>query len=407
MSKRILLSVAYDGTDYAGFQAQKSGVPTIEGELNRALTELTGVPVEVIGASRTDSGVHARCNLAVFDTESRIPPEKFAHAINVRLPDQICVQTSMEVPADFHPRRCSTVKTYEYRIWNAQMPDPMRRLYTYFSRYRFDIDKMREAAAYLVGEHDFKSFCSTYTSAKTTVREVLAVEVEEILPGYETALPGSEIALTGSETSLPGSEITLTGSETSLPGSEIALPGSEIALPGSEIALPGSETALPGSETALPGSEIALTGTEIALTGSDITLTGSEIALTGSETALPGSETALTGSEITLTGSENVSDSRSDAGPGSDSVSSAARMPREIVIRVTGRGFLYNMVRIIAGTLMEVGRGAKTPDQIPDILNACDRRAAGPTAPACGLTLVRYEILEPGMERVFDIHKTT
>ena len=323
MSKRILLSVAYDGTDYAGFQAQKSGVPTIEGELNRALTELTGVPVEVIGASRTDSGVHARCNLAVFDTESRIPPEKFAHAINVRLPDQICVQTSMEVPADFHPRRCSTVKTYEYRIWNAQMPDPMRRLYTYFSRYRFDIDKMREAAAYLVGEHDFKSFCSTYTSAKTTVREVLAVEVEEILPGYETALPGSEIAL------------------------------------------PGSETALPGSETALPGSEIALTD------------------------------------------SENVSDSHSDAGPGSDSVSSAARMPREIVIRVTGRGFLYNMVRIIAGTLMEVGRGAKTPDQIPDILNACDRRAAGPTAPACGLTLVRYEILEPGMERVFDIHKTT
>ena len=358
MSKRILLSVAYDGTDYAGFQAQKSGVPTIEGELNRALTELTGVPVEVIGASRTDSGVHARCNLAVFDTESRIPPEKFAHAINVRLPDQICVQTSMEVPADFHPRRCSTVKTYEYRIWNAQMPDPMRRLYTYFSRYRFDIDKMREAAAYLVGEHDFKSFCSTYTSAKTTVREVLAVEVEEILPGCETALPGSE-------TALPGSEIALPGSETVLPGSEIALPGSETALPGSEIALPGSETALPGSEIALPGSDIALTD------------------------------------------SENVSGSHSDAGPGSDSVSSAARMPREIVIRVTGRGFLYNMVRIIAGTLMEVGRGAKTPDQIPDILNACDRRAAGPTAPACGLTLVRYEILEPGMERVFDIHKTT
>ncbi len=340
-----------NNSDYAGFQAQKSGVPTIEGELNRALTELTGVPVEVIGASRTDSGVHARCNLAVFDTESRIPPEKFAHAINVRLPDQICVQTSMEVPADFHPRRCSTVKTYEYRIWNAQMPDPMRRLYTYFSRYRFDIDKMREAAAYLVGEHDFKSFCSTYTSAKTTVREVLAVEVEEILPGCETALTGSEISLTG--------------------------------------------------------CEIALTGTEIALTGSDITLTGSEIALTGSETALPGSETALPGSEIALTDSENVSDSRSDAGPGSDSVSSAARMPREIVIRVTGRGFLYNMVRIIAGTLMEVGRGAKTPDQIPGILNACDRRAAGPTAPACGLTLVRYEILEPGMERVFDIHKTT
>ena len=76
--KRILLTVAYDGTGYSGFQAQKSGVPTIERELNRALTELTGVETEVSGASRTDAGVHALCNLAVFDTESRIPPEKFA-----------------------------------------------------------------------------------------------------------------------------------------------------------------------------------------------------------------------------------------------------------------------------------------------------------------------------------------
>ena len=164
MKRRILLSVAYDGTDYAGYQAQKSGVPTIEGELNRALTDLTGQPVEVIGASRTDAGVHARCNLAVLDTESRIPPEKFAHAVNVRLPDQICVRSSQEVPEDFHPRRCSTVKTYEYRIYNAEMPDPMRRLYTYFSRYKFDVEAMREAAGYLVGEHDFKSFCSTVTT---------------------------------------------------------------------------------------------------------------------------------------------------------------------------------------------------------------------------------------------------
>ena len=90
--KRILLTVAYDGTGYSGFQAQKSGVPTIERELNRALTELTGVETEVSGASRTDAGVHALCNLAVFDTESRIPPEKVANALNVRLPEQICVQ---------------------------------------------------------------------------------------------------------------------------------------------------------------------------------------------------------------------------------------------------------------------------------------------------------------------------
>lgn len=287
MNKRILLSVAYDGTGYAGYQAQKSGVPTIEGELNRVLTELTGVPVEVIGASRTDAGVHARCNLAVFDTESRIPPEKFAHAINTRLPEQICVRTSCEVPADFHPRRCSTVKTYEYRIYNASMPDPMRRLYTYYSRYAFDVGAMREAARFLVGEHDFKSFCSINTSAKTTVREVLSVEVEEICCGPRSVFSGLSSDVSGHADN----------------------------------------------------------------------------------------------------GTLCFRDSR---------------ISREIVIRVSGRGFLYNMVRIIAGTLMEIGRGAKALAEMPVILEAVDRRAAGPTAPACGLTLVRYEITEPGMEMVFE-----
>ena len=286
MSKRILLVAAYDGTGYAGYQAQKSGVPTIEGELNRALTELTGETVEVIGASRTDAGVHAYCNLAVFDTDSRIPPEKFAHAVNVRLPEQICVPVSMEVPGDFHPRHCSTVKTYEYRIYNAQMPDPMRRLYTYFSRYRFDVDAMREAAAGLVGVHDFKSFCSINSSAKTTVREVLSIRIEEIpcRTSYNTCL-------------LPKPADTLTESA---------------------------------------------------------------------------GNTGITGN-----------------------------MPREIVIRVSGRGFLYNMVRIIAGTLMEVGRGFRKPEDIHSILEACDRRAAGPTAPACGLTLARFQVIEPGYEMDF------
>ena len=296
VKKRILLSVAYDGTGYAGYQAQKSGVPTIESELNRALTELTGVPVEVAGASRTDAGVHARCNLAVFDTESRIPPEKFAHALNVRLPDQICVNASLETAEGFHPRFCSTVKTYEYRIYNAQMPDPTRRLYTYFSRYRFDVVAMRKAAAYLVGEHDFKSFCSMYTSAKTTVREITSVEIIDY-PCREEG-PLSVSAKMTCDTNI------------------------------------GREVDLPAGMTAAKTVGIS-------------------------------------------------------------------EMPREIVIRVSGRGFLYNMVRIIAGTLMEIGRGARKPEQMPEILQACDRRAAGPTAPACGLTLVRYEILEPGMEMTF------
>ena len=177
--KRILLTVAYDGTGYSGFQAQKSGVPTIERELNRALTELTGVETEVSGASRTDAGVHALCNLAVFDTESRIPPEKFANALNVRLPEQICVQNSREVPADFHPRFCDTVKTYDYVIYNAPFPSPRKKRYTHYSYTPFDVEKMREAAQYLVGEHDFKSFCSIHTQAQTTTRTITEIEVIE------------------------------------------------------------------------------------------------------------------------------------------------------------------------------------------------------------------------------------
>ena len=177
--KRILLTVSYDGTGYSGFQAQKSGVPTIERELNRALTELTGVETEVSGASRTDAGVHALCNLAVFDTESRIPPEKFANALNVRLPEQICVQNSREVPSDFHPRFCDTVKTYDYVIYNAPFPSPRKKRYTHYSYTPFDVEKMRDAAQYLVGEHDFKSFCSIHTQAQTTTRTITEIEVIE------------------------------------------------------------------------------------------------------------------------------------------------------------------------------------------------------------------------------------
>ena len=283
--KRILLTVSYDGTGYSGFQAQKSGVPTIERELNRAVTELTGVETEVSGASRTDAGVHALCNLAVFDTESRIPPEKFANALNVRLPGQICVQNSVEVPPDFHPRFCDTVKTYDYVIYNAQFPSPRRSRYSFYSYTPFDVDKMRKAARYLVGEHDFKSFCSIHTQALTTTRTVTQIEV------IEKPCEEEKIA----------------------------------------------------------------------------------------------EDVALDAPRIPQTAAEGL---QGRAGTARRRVS-----PREIVIRVSGTGFLYNMVRIIAGTLMEVGRGAILPEQVQTILEACDRGKAGPTAPPEGLTLVRYQIL--------------
>ena len=242
--KRVLLVVAYDGTGYSGYQAQPNGVPTIEGELNSAILELTGEEVEVIGGSRTDAGVHAMQNVAVFDTASRIPAEKFSYALNSRLPAAIRIQKSVQVDPDFHPRHQNCVKTYEYRIYSAPFPSPLKERYSYYTYRRFDIAKMQAGGDLLVGEHDFTSFSSIYSQAKSPVRTITALEI--------------------------------------------------------------------------------------------------------------------------------------------------LQRDGEIVIRVSGTGFLYNMVRIIAGTLMEVGEGRRAPESITDILNAKDRRAAGPTAPAQGLTLVRY-----------------
>lgn len=245
--RRIMLTVAYDGTAYNGWQVQPNGI-TIEGELNRALKELLGEDISVIGASRTDAGVHALCNMAVFDTESRILPEKIAPALNARLPEDIRVQRSVEVAPDFHPRRCDTKKTYEYRIYMGKYENPIGRQYAHFVYVPLDVEKMEKAAGYLVGEHDFKSFCVAKAQVLTTVRTLYGIEVKK-----------------------EGNYLT---------------------------------------------------------------------------------------------------------------------------IRVSGNGFLFNMVRIIAGTLLEVGKGKLAPEQVKEILEAKDRQAAGPTAPARGLTLVSFEFCE-------------
>lgn len=244
--KRVKLVVAYDGTNYHGWQVQDNGI-TIEEVLNRTISELVQEDIKVIGASRTDAGVHACGNVAVFDTESRIPEDKFSFALNQRLPEDIRIQESCEVDADFHPRYADTVKTYEYNILNRRFELPSKRLYAAFCYYPMDIERMNQAAAYLVGEHDFKSFCSAGAQVQTTVRTIYAVNV--------------------------------------------------------------------------------------------------------------------------------------------------TKHDDMVHIRITGNGFLYNMVRIIAGTLMQVGTGLMEPEQVKEILEARDRSKAGPTAVAKGLTLVeiRYE----------------
>lgn len=245
--KRIMLVVAYDGTSYSGWQVQPS-VPTIEGELNRALSELTGENIVVTGASRTDAGVHSMGNVAVFDTESTIPPEKYKRALPTKLPSDIVIVDSFQVKDDFHPRHIDHRKTYEYRFFTGDVRNPQLDRYSEWRYGNVDLEAMKRAAKYLEGEHDFTSFCAAATIVEDKVRTIYSVEV-------------------------------------------------------------------------------------------------------------------ISEGEL-------------------------------IKIRVTGNGFLYNMVRIIAGTLLNVGMGKTKPQDIPGIIEARDRQRAGTTAPAKGLTQINIEYKE-------------
>lgn len=241
---RVRLIVAYDGTNYHGWQIQKNAI-TVEEILQQALCDLLQEPIELVGASRTDAGVHARGNVAVFDTHTRIPAEKIAIAVNQRLPEDIRVMQSEEVEQQFHPRYAESEKTYEYHISNVPIQLPTRRLYSYFVYLPLDVEKMQEAAKLFVGEHDFAGFCSAKSQVQTTVRTIYDCQVEK------------------------------------------------------------------------EGDEIC--------------------------------------------------------------------------IRVRGNGFLYNMVRIIAGTLVEVGLGRRKLSTVSQAIEKADRSLAGPTAPPEGLTLIKIE----------------
>lgn len=176
--KRVKLTVAYDGTNYCGWQTQPNGL-AVQEVLEKHLSELLAEPVHIMGASRTDSGVHALGNVAVFDTDARMPADRISYALNTRLPEDIRIQESCEVAADFHPRFAKTAKTYEYRILNRRFPDPTKRLYSFFYYYPLDVELMKKGAAYLVGEHDFKSFCTEKPDVDSTVREIYSLDVEK------------------------------------------------------------------------------------------------------------------------------------------------------------------------------------------------------------------------------------
>ena len=174
--KRIKLTIAYDGTNYCGWQVQPNGI-TVEEVINKALCKLTGEDIAVIGASRTDSGVHALGNVAVFDSATSIPPERIAMALNQRLPDDIVIVKSEEVAPDFHPRYCDCEKTYEYHIINTRTPIPTKRLTNYFVSYNLDVEGCSRRQIILSESMTFVSFCNVRTQVEDTVRTVTELEV--------------------------------------------------------------------------------------------------------------------------------------------------------------------------------------------------------------------------------------
>lgn len=243
---RVMLRIAYDGTGYCGWQIQPNGI-SVQQLINEAVSDLFGTDIEVMGASRTDAGVHALDQVAVFDVDTKMPADKISYALNQRLPEDIVVQSSMQVEDDFHPRYAQSMKTYEYKILNSKMPDPTVRRDTFHYYYPLDVEKMSMAASYLIGRHDFTSFSSVKAQVKSRVRTIYSIKVYK---------------------------------------------------------------------------------------------------------------------------EDNI-----------------------IHIRVTGDGFLYNMVRIIAGTLIKVGAGEIAPEEMLNILMGRNRELAGPTAVAQGLTMISLEYL--------------
>lgn len=266
MRRNLCLVVSYDGTDYFGFQSQPGG-NTVQDKLEEAIRILTDERIHVTGSGRTDAGVHARCMYVNFYTDSQIPVERWAIALNARLPDDIVVHSAREVPVAFHARRHAIRKTYRYSINCCKFPDLFRRKYEFHHPTPLDFEAMQEGLKHLLGEHDFSSFTSPLSTKPHHVRTL-----------YEARLTAK-------------------------------------ALPD-EI------------PTFLEEAD---------------------------RLRYPGKTRGL------------------------------------FHLYVTGNGFLYNMVRIIVGTILQVGEGKRSPEEIASILAARDRAKAGPTAVPHGLSLWNVE----------------
>jgi tRNA pseudouridine38-40 synthase len=177
VSRTFKLTIAYDGTEFIGWQRQASGV-SIQGLLEDALGELDGRPVTVMGAGRTDAGVHARGQVAAAVLERDIDAATVLRAVNIRLPASVRVIDASPAGDDFHARFDARLKSYRYRIWNAAVMSPFERSYAWHVPMALDLAAMSAAAAGLCGTHDFAAFQGTGSDTQTTVRTVVRSSVE-------------------------------------------------------------------------------------------------------------------------------------------------------------------------------------------------------------------------------------
>lgn len=181
LKRQILLTIAYDGTNYCGWQKQKSpAVPTVQQAFEAACCKLFGVnSMECIGASRTDTGVHALGQRAAIVVDTAIPTEKIPLAIRGCLPNDIVVVKAEDVSMEFHPRYDCVNKTYEYKIFCNKYKNPLYRNYSEFVMGNLEVEAMQTAAKKIIGTYDFKAFCAAGATVKTTVRTIFDCCVEQ------------------------------------------------------------------------------------------------------------------------------------------------------------------------------------------------------------------------------------
>lgn len=177
--KSYRLTVAYDGTDFHGFQRQPGGLPTIQSELEQAASSLFGEPVALTGSGRTDAGVHARGQCVSFKAQTRIPVDRLPYAFNAHLPPTIVVTGACEVDEGFCARRSARGKVYSYTIQTGPFPCPLWRGFSWHHPQPLELELMRDAAGLFVGTQDFVAFSRTGSSARTTVRTITGLDVTE------------------------------------------------------------------------------------------------------------------------------------------------------------------------------------------------------------------------------------